>query len=127
MSSITIESTTTRPCNTLLCFRLCNSALGTPFGLVVMKMPVPSTRGVSDIAIESTNAFIGMAPSLTLRRTISRPRRQVLMMVNIATPITSGNQPPSAILVIVAVRNIKSLARMPAISAPANRRFHFQM
>ena len=122
-----IDKMMTRSCNTRLCLRLCSSAFGTPSGLVVMKMPVPATLCGGLIEMESTNNFSGMALSLVTRRTICRPRYQVLMIVNMMAPITKGNHPPSAILTKDAERNMRSLARMPVIQIIASHLFQRQM
>ena len=48
---------------------------------------------------------------LISRTTSSRPRRQVVIMVNTTTPSTSGNQPPYSTLIRLALKNDRSITR----------------
>ena len=87
-----------RSCNTLLCLRLCSNACGTPVIEVDMNTAVPGTR-VAAVAADLINTSIGMALSRRRSCISERPRAQVVRKVKATAPTSSGNQPPSGILV----------------------------
>ncbi len=79
-----------------------------------MNTAVPGTRSGGCAAIEVMN---GASARLSLRicaTTRERPLRQVDISRNSAAPSTSGNQPPSGILIALAARNALSMTRKVA-------------
>ena len=89
---------TTRSCSTWLCLMLCSSAEGMVSALEAMNTDVPRTR-CSDLAVDLMNTGSGIASSANRSRSSSRPVAQVVSTTKITAATTSGNQPPSAILV----------------------------
>src|SRR3569623_2884945 len=107
-SVVITGSFTMRSGSTLVCFKLCSSAWGTPRRMRVMKIAVPSTR-VTRRKLDSMNKSSGIASALTWLNSISLPRFQVISNVKVTTAMASGNQPPCAVLVILAVKKAKSI------------------
>ena len=68
-----------------------------------MKIAVPATRVALEWALLAKTS-IGMVPSDIDWRISVRPRDQVVSSVKITSPIASGTQPPSGILVKLANR-----------------------
>ena len=96
-----------RWCRTLLCFRLCISAVGTEPGSGERYTAVPGTRGMS--ALHSAGkASSGTRLLLSCAVRIVSARFQVVSMTNSTNPHASGNQPPSAIFVAFAAKNTSS-------------------
>ena len=102
-SWIATVSTTTRSCSTLLCLMLCSSAEGTPAAVEDMNTAVPGTRAALECALLA-NTSNGIEPSVMFWRISARPFDHVVSRVKIISPITSGTQPPSGILVKFAER-----------------------
>ena len=66
--------------------------------MCVMNTAVPATR-VAAVAADLMNTSIGMALSRSRSCISARPRAQVVRKVKAIAPTSSGNQPPSGILV----------------------------
>ena len=113
-------------CSTLLWIRLCNIACGTPSEIRRMKIAVPSTRTGGNSISEPRNSLRGIAFSVNLSVTNSRPRFQVSINVNTAAPSTSGNQPPCMIFSVLAENKSTSIARKKPVASSAGKSRYFQ-
>ena len=113
-------------CSTLLCLRLCSSALGTTPGSAVRNTAVPSTRTGGFSNTESRKAFSSMASERCTSPMRRRPSFQVIMSTNTAPPITSGNQPPSGSLSRFDAKNMKSMKKKAAVEAMHSASGSFQ-
>src|SRR3984957_17973813 len=106
-------------CSTLLCLRLCNSAVGTKLGSLVKKTAVPLTM----CGGRFSRLLIRSASGTSIRRVfmvrIAEPRRQVQIMTAMAKPNNSGTQAPSSSLRRLALKNVMSTTTNGTISAAA--------
>ena len=104
-------------CSTLLCLRLCSSALGVlPFS-ADRNTAVPVTRTGGLMKTASRKLSRSMASSRRRLLISLRPCFQVIISVNITPPMTSGNQPPSRILVALAAKNSASTTKKKPVAA----------
>ncbi|MNK58936.1 hypothetical protein D3C87_780350 [compost metagenome] len=113
-------------CSTLLCLRLCSSALGTTPGSAVRNTAVPSTRAGGLMNTEPRKDFRSIASACCASPMRRRPSFQVTISVNTAPPIRSGNQPPSNSLSRFEAKNRKSTTKKIAVEAmhSASGSFH---
>ena len=72
------------------------------------------------------NTGSGSADSSSRSRISRRPFAQVVRTVKLTSATSSGNQPPSGILVMLDAKNVPSTIRNVPMVAAASRRFHFQ-
>ncbi len=114
-SSLLTQITSTRSCSTLLCLRLCISAVGATLGSLVRKIAVPGTRVGFDFASIAINSRIGMESRWVFSAKRCVPRTQVHITIIEHPASTSGTQPPSTTFIRLAARKARSIARKPEI------------
>ena len=89
-------------------------ACGTPSWLAVRNIAVPGTRTGGCSVMLLMKGAIGMAPGRSRSNRISRPRFHVDSSTNTTMPTTTGNQPPSGILTMLAEKKDTSISRNAA-------------
>ena len=104
-------------CSTLLCFRLCISALGTMSGCAVRNTAVPSTRAGGLTKTDSRKDFRSMEVSRSDWLSSSRPSFQVVISMKMAPPMRMGNQPPSTSLSMFEAKKVTSMAKKKPVAA----------
>ena len=104
-------------CNTLLCLRLCNNALGTAPTWGDKNTAVPSTRagGLTNTACKKPPR--SMASSCWRLPNSSLPFAHVTISVNTTAPISKGNQPPSNNLSRLEAKKKKSTTANTPVAA----------
>src|SRR5260370_22429848 len=98
------------PVQHLIVFKVVQQGNGAFSVCVVRKTAVPETRASgasSQVARKEASGTAWLASRVSTNR---RPKRQVLMIVNTASPITSGNQPPVGIFSPFELNNARSTA-----------------
>ncbi|CEG08362.1 hypothetical protein BN961_01777 [Afipia felis] len=113
-------------CSTLLCFRLCSSAVGTNSGSLVRNTAVPFTTcggRFSRLLMRSRN---GTSVRRVLFKRIPVPRRHVQIIATRQRPNSSGTHAPSNSFNRLAMKKLVSTKTSGAISAAAvaARQFH---
>ena len=89
-----------------------------------MKIAVPGTRGTrSETALRKVSS--SSESLLTRSHSSARPRFQVVRTRKMTRPTASGNQPPWAILVRLAVKKLRSTNRNRPITSTTTIGFHF--
>ena len=104
-------------CSTLLCSRLCSSAGGVREAAPLMKIAVPGTRVMPlrlHVLEEVLERLASPLDALGEDAAPALPRRSCT--VKIAPAIASGNQPPCAILMMLAPKKATSMIRKIAHS-----------
>ena len=126
VSVVSTHTMMLRRCMTLLCFRLCISAVGTRSGWLVRNTAVPDTR--SGDFFSNTGRYSASGSSSFFQRVDNNraPRLQVSMPIKSAPPTTRGNHPPSAIFRRLAPRKMRSTHRNGAITRPTRHHDHSQ-
>ena len=90
----------TRSCSTWLCLRLCSSADGTVSAEADRNTDVPRTRCTDAPADLMNTVKRHRDPARAVARISWRPFAQVVSTVKMTAATSSGNQPPSGILVM---------------------------
>ncbi|MNC90038.1 hypothetical protein D3C83_60790 [compost metagenome] len=85
--------------------------------MAVRNTAVPGTRRGASPNNETRNDSSGTVDARSRVNRISRPRRQVIITMNTAAPIASGNQPPSATFNSVAEKKAMSTTRKKPVAA----------
>ena len=124
--SVTTDSRITCSCSTLLCLRWCSRTTGTPSFDDVMNTAVPGTRGGLRRATSPRKRSSGKRAGMQRLVEQVAARFHVVMSVNTTAAMTSGTQPPCAILITFAAKNVRSIARNASVSGRtcAERQFH---
>ena len=113
-------------CSTLLCLRLCSSALGTVPLSAVRNTAVPSTRAGGLTHSASRKLGRSMASAMSFWFIRRRPSFQVSIRVKTAPPIISGNQPPSSSLSRFEAQKAKSTTKKKLVAAKHSHSGYFQ-
>ena len=88
-------------CSTLLCLRLCNSAVGTKSGSLVRNTAVPLTIWGGRFSRLLIRSLSGTSMRRVLLIRIAAPRRQVQITTAMITPNISGTQAPLQCVCVV--------------------------
>jgi hypothetical protein len=78
---------------------------------------VPGTRTGGLTKMASRKAGRSMASLRSRSASSMRPRVQVVMSVNIAAPMSSGNQPPSSTFTALAAKKTRSTTKKKPVAA----------
>ena len=113
-------------CSTLLCLRLCSSALGVEPFSADRKTAVPATRVGGLMKTASRKVVSSMASSRSLSESCLRPCFQVSIRVNMPMPMSSGNQPPAAIFSRLDARKVTSIRKKMPVAATHSASGYFQ-
>ena len=127
VSAVSTLRITLRSCSTLLCFRLCISAIGADSRLLVRNTAVPFTRTGGPIFKDSIRSMIGTESRSDLACRIADPRTQVSTMKNRPPPSINGNQPPAKTFSRLALKKAVSTIRNGVTMASANQGLNFQI
>ncbi len=113
-------------CSTLLCLRLCNSAVGTKLGSLVRKTAVPLTTWGGRFSRLLIRSVSGTSMRRVFAVRIAAPRRQVQISIATTTPNSNGTQAPSNSFRRLALKKVMSTTTNGTISAAAvaARQFH---
>ena len=95
VSAKTIVRMTLCSCSTLLCLRLCSSAVGANSGSLVRKTAVPGAMCGGFFSRLATSVSSGTSTRRVFCARIAVPRRQVIIASTISAPNSTGSQAPS--------------------------------
>ena len=84
-----------------------------------MKIAVPGTRRRGFLATPSKKTSSGSVSASSRFETIRRPRRQVVIAVNVTAAAASDTQPPCGTFTRFAPTNTRSIAKKNAVASRA--------
>ena len=108
VSAVMMVRITFCSCSTLLCLRLCSSAVGANSGSLVRNTAVPGTMCGGFFSRLCSSASSGTSVLRVLLARMRVPRRQVRISITMEMPNSSGTQAPSSSLSRLAEKNVAS-------------------